>query len=375
MIEFAGREYYTARNQIHGNTGYSPLEIGDPTYVPSPEGIFDQVWVFEDGGVEIDRGERYLFSGAGNYWSLPLTGDAMPRQVLIYITINHNSGVGASQHRISVLDKSEDIIISNEMGRFNYYATVEFTGNVTVRMETILSTSPSASFWLAGVQAEAAAFPLARLMAEASFSTVTPTTTPSQTASVTSTIEPTATPTPSSTITPTGTATPIPIPSYALSFTWTATSTSSVTASPSHYPPPSAPTTASSAQTGTLLPTAAFTHAATPSSSPHPSQTHMPTSSTTSAASTSSPTPIWTPAATPYPTLTTAAAPAPGQQPSPAPGAPPSATSAARPTPTPNPPGIASRGLAASIYPAFAPRPSMLWITLAEFWRQFSGLY
>jgi subtilisin len=146
-IDFAGWEYYTARQGIHGNTGVSPLEIGDARYEPSGR-MFNSGWIFNDGRESVDEGARYLVSQLGNAWNLRLMGDDQPRAVKIYVTVNHNAR-GSSAYRLTAGGASETLIKADQY-RSHYEITVIFLGEVEVRMETIRAYSDAATFWLAG---------------------------------------------------------------------------------------------------------------------------------------------------------------------------------------------------------------------------------
>lgn len=149
-IDFSGREYFTARKQIHGNIGASAVEIDDPTYEPSGR-AYSSTWIFNDKGQYVDEGSRYLASQVGNAWSLHLLGDGHLREVTIYVTINHNNR-GATEYRVTAGEAS-DTIIKTSQGRSHYAITVSFVGEVKVRMENIGAYSDSATFWLAGAVA------------------------------------------------------------------------------------------------------------------------------------------------------------------------------------------------------------------------------
>ncbi len=262
-VDFNGREYYTARNQIHGNTGASPVTIGDPTYSPAGN-PHDAVWIFSDGGTYIDQGGRYVTSQAGNYWSLPIQGDAQLRRVRFYVTVNHNSASEVSRYQISAAGDSQ-IIENTDGGRTNYYVDITLAGSVTVQMEVLSSTDPTASFWLAAVEAEPPpAVPTFTPTPTAS-ATQTATSTPTHTATVTPTAThtPTNTPTNTATQTPTRTATMTPTntPTNTPTATGTATPTSTPTGTPTSTPTPSpsATTTLTPGGTGTATPTATAT--------------------------------------------------------------------------------------------------------------------
>lgn len=145
-IDFSGREYFTARKEIHGNESASPLEIGDAQYEPSGR-EYSSGWRFADGGEFVDEGVRYVAAQHGNAWGLHLIGDAESRSVDIYVTINHNSR-GGTEYLVTAGDASETIT-KTDLGRDHYVITIRFVGEVEVRMENVSDYSDSATFWLA----------------------------------------------------------------------------------------------------------------------------------------------------------------------------------------------------------------------------------
>jgi hypothetical protein len=147
-IDFGGREYFTARKEVRGNEGASPLEIGVPTYEPSGR-EYSSGWRFTEDGEFVDEGVRYVASQLGNAWSLQLIGDGEPRSVDIYVTVNHNSR-GGTEYLVSAGDASETIT-KTDQGRDHFVITVRFVGEVGVRMENTSAYSDSATFWLAAV--------------------------------------------------------------------------------------------------------------------------------------------------------------------------------------------------------------------------------
>lgn len=227
-IDFFGREYYTAREGIHGNSGASPLEIGDPSYVPGASD-FSQVWKFTDGGSLVDEGAMYLFSSAGNRWSLPLQGVGSPGTVRLYVSVNHNSS-GGSIYEIRAGEASESLTVSRR-GRSHYIIEATFSGEITLEMECTYSSSSGASFWLAG--AEVLYEGPAVTDTPSATATPTPTFTASRTATqiptqiISPTASATATRVSTQTISPTASVTPTVTPTFAATATptWTTTAT------------------------------------------------------------------------------------------------------------------------------------------------------
>ena len=153
VIDFSGREYYTANHEFRGNESASPMVIGDPVYTVSSGNAGSEsapFWTFKDGGAYVDDGNHWISSQNGNSWSVTLTGDSTPREVKMYMDIFHNSG--SLDYRVS-LGSDSTVITKSNSGSTLYELAITITGSETVVVKPLGSRSWSA-FSLAGIVVE-----------------------------------------------------------------------------------------------------------------------------------------------------------------------------------------------------------------------------
>lgn len=210
IVEFEGREYYTAYSRMRGNRDASTASIGTVDFYPSGN-PWSHRWEFRDRGVTVDKGVRYLAASTGNRWRVDLRGGDGPARATLYFSISHASSTPPAQYEIRLGE--ERISINQSEGGNHWYAIdLEFTGDAAIIMQP-LGDYEFGTFMLAGVLLEEGHSPTVTSSPTPSrTATPTPSPTPYPTASASST--PTLTPTawPSDTPAPTSLATDTPVP-------------------------------------------------------------------------------------------------------------------------------------------------------------------
>ncbi len=151
VIELDGREYYTARHEVRGNEGASPLVLGDFAYT----GVgYDGRYAleFQENGVPVDDGGRYMLTSPGNQWSIPLTGMSACRTVTFYIVVMHTDfRAQGSRYEIHAGDASETLeVITSTSARRIYAVDVTFAGEVDVEMQATYSSTTDKAFFELG---------------------------------------------------------------------------------------------------------------------------------------------------------------------------------------------------------------------------------
>jgi hypothetical protein len=146
-IDFAGREYFVANGDVHGNVWVSPVEIGRAVYRPAWSYVKEH-WLFKDGEIVVGSGAMSVSAAHHASWSLPITGDAVPRTVSIFISIHHVHEEPSS-YRI-IAGGVHQTLTKSTSGLSSYRIGISFRGSVEVIMESLSSSATGAKFWLAG---------------------------------------------------------------------------------------------------------------------------------------------------------------------------------------------------------------------------------
>ena len=135
VVDFNGREYRTANQDVYGNQTATPVVIGQPvfnTVTGADNAESHPLWTFTDGSLFVDDGNHWIQSRTSNSWTVQLLGDGTLRTATFYVDVYHNSG---SLDYLFTAGTASTTISKTSNGGTLYEMAVRFTQDTTVTLE------------------------------------------------------------------------------------------------------------------------------------------------------------------------------------------------------------------------------------------------